>query len=83
MSNAAAGKQPGLLDPETLGFDPAELRRKYALERDKRLRADGNEQFVEIAGEYAHFDDDPHTAPGYRRDALRALITRNLPRALA
>ncbi len=26
------------------GFDPEELRRRYRLERDKRLRADGNDQ---------------------------------------
>ena len=28
-----------------LGFDPAALREKYRLERDKRLRADGNQQY--------------------------------------
>lgn len=71
MSNAAAaGKQAGFLDPETLGFDPAEVRRKYAQERNKRLRADGNEQFVEVVGEFAHFEDDPYVEPGFTRDAL-------------
>src|SRR5581483_377515 len=46
-----------------LGFDPAALRAKYQAERDKRLRADGNEQYVEIAGRFAHYLDDPYVAP--------------------
>ena len=31
-----------------LNFDPDELGKKYQLERDKRLRADGNEQYQEV-----------------------------------
>ena len=30
-----------------LGFDPDQLRDKYRAERDKRLRDDGNAQYVE------------------------------------
>ena len=37
-------------DPTPLGFDPDALRAKYRAERDKRLRADGNEQYVEVDG---------------------------------
>jgi cyclohexanone monooxygenase len=37
------------------------LRRKYAEERDKRLRPDGNGQYLRLAGEFAHYLDDPHT----------------------
>ena len=33
-----------------LPFDPDALRAKYRAERDKRLRADGNEQYVEVDG---------------------------------
>ena len=33
-----------------LDFDPDALRAKYREERDKRLRADGNEQYVEVQG---------------------------------
>ena len=47
-----------------LGFDPDALRKKYREERDKRLRSDGIDQFLEIKGEYAHFADDPYAAPG-------------------
>lgn len=44
-------------------FDAARLRQKYMEERDKRLRSDGNDQFVEIAGDFAGFLDDPYTRP--------------------
>ena len=53
-----------------LGFDPDALRKKYRAERDKRLRADGNQQYKEIAGEFAHYLDDPYVAPGYTREPL-------------
>ncbi len=38
----------------------AALREKYRLERDKRLRADANEQYVEMTGQFAHYLDDPY-----------------------
>ena len=41
-------------------FDPDELRERYRLERDKRLRADGNEQYVEMTGRFAHYLEDPY-----------------------
>ncbi|MBT4983046.1 MAG: NAD(P)/FAD-dependent oxidoreductase [Ilumatobacter sp.] len=34
---------------------------RYLQERDKRIRPDGNEQYIEPTGKYAHFLDDPHT----------------------
>ncbi|WP_408587522.1 flavin-containing monooxygenase [Novosphingobium sp.] len=43
-----------------LGFDPAALKQRYLSERDKRLRADANEQYVEMAGKFAHFLSDPY-----------------------
>ncbi|MBT5865958.1 MAG: NAD(P)/FAD-dependent oxidoreductase, partial [Ilumatobacter sp.] len=48
---------------ETLGgidFDPDELKRKYLAERDKRLRTDGNEQYIEVTGDFSDFVDDPY-----------------------
>ncbi|MGE3076946.1 MAG: flavin-containing monooxygenase [Dehalococcoidia bacterium] len=45
---------------EDLGFDPDALREKYREERDKRLRADGNEQYTEVAGRYAHYLAEPN-----------------------
>jgi cyclohexanone monooxygenase len=47
-------------DAADLGFDPKALRAKYRAERDKRLRADGNEQYQEIAGRFAHYLEDPY-----------------------
>ena len=51
MSEAAATE---------LGFDPVALKDKYRAERDKRLRTDGNQQYVEISGKYAHYLEDPY-----------------------
>ena len=42
-----------------LGFDPDALRAKYRAERDRRLRSDGNDQYLEVKGEFAHFVEDP------------------------
>ena len=55
---------------DELGFDPVALRRRYDLERDRRLRADGNAQYVEITGEFAHYLDDPYADPGFSREAI-------------
>jgi cation diffusion facilitator CzcD-associated flavoprotein CzcO len=55
---------------ESLGFDPETLRAKYRAERDKRLREDGNEQYREIKGAFAHYLDDPYVAPGFTRAPL-------------
>ena len=56
--------------PADLGFDPQALRAKYRAERDKRLRADANAQYREIAGEFAHYLDDPYVTPGFARAPL-------------
>ncbi|MBL6691871.1 MAG: NAD(P)/FAD-dependent oxidoreductase [Pseudomonadales bacterium] len=39
------------------------MREKYRVEREKRLRPDGSEQFVEIKGEFSRFGDDPFAQP--------------------
>ena len=54
-------------DSAELGFDPDALRAKYREERDRRLHADGNDQYVEVKGEFAHFVEDPYVAPGFTR----------------
>ena len=41
-------------------FDPDALRDKYRRERDKRLRAEGNDQYIEVTRDFAHFLDDPY-----------------------
>lgn len=52
------------------GFDAERLRAKYREERDKRLRADANDQYLEVEGEFAHFLDDPYIEPGFEREPL-------------
>ncbi len=58
--------------PDTVSppFDPDALRERYRRERDRRLRADGNAQYRHIAGELAHFLEDPHVEPGFTRAPL-------------
>ena len=46
------------------------IRHRYAAERDKRIREDGNDQYVEIAGDLARYVDDPYVEPGFQRDPL-------------
>ncbi len=71
MSEAVVQSQPtGIPTPAELGFDPADLRQKYADERTKRLRVDGNNQYQEITGEHAHYNTDPYVEPGFTRPAL-------------
>ena len=41
-------------------IDHEALRRKYREERDKRLREDGNAQYIEPKGRFAHFLEDPY-----------------------
>ncbi|MEE4300462.1 MAG: NAD(P)/FAD-dependent oxidoreductase [Pseudomonadales bacterium] len=60
--NAAA------IDVDALEFDPDALREKYRVERDKRLRADGNDQYVRIEGALSHYVDDPYVDEPLVRD---------------
>ena len=53
-----------------IDFDPEALRAKYREERDKRLRADGNEQYVEVKGDFSRYVDDPYVDPGFTRAPL-------------
>ena len=51
-------------------FDPDLLREKYRQERDRRLRSDANDQYVEIKGDFSHYVDDPYVEPGFARAPL-------------
>ena len=43
---------------------------RYRVEREKRLRSDGNDQYVEVVGEFARYLDDPYVdAPVDREPA--------------
>jgi len=47
--------------PQSPAVDKERLRLKYLEERNKRLRADGNDQYLRVAGQLAHYLDDPYT----------------------
>jgi cation diffusion facilitator CzcD-associated flavoprotein CzcO len=49
--------------------DRPDLRARYRAERDKRLRPDGNDQYLEPVGRFAHFTADPYT-PRVERDPV-------------
>ena len=61
---------PESTDIDGLPFDPDALRAKYREERDKRLRVDGNEQYRELAGDLAHYLEDPDGDPEFTRDPM-------------
>ena len=52
-----------------MNFDPDALREKYRQERDKRLRAEGNDQYIAMDGEFSRYLDDPAQA-GITREPL-------------
>ena len=56
--------------PAGYDFDPDALREKYRQERDKRIRTDGNEQYVEVKGDFSRYIDDPYVEPGFTRAPL-------------
>ena len=55
-------------------IDKEKLRQKYMEERNKRLRADGNDQYIEVKGQLAHYLDDPYT-PVTSRDPKTDHVT--------
>ncbi len=56
-------------DATGLDFDPNALREKYRQERDKRLRSDGNDQYIAMDGEFSRYLDDP-AQTGITREPL-------------
>src|SRR3984893_3025958 len=55
-------------------FDPDALRARYREERDKRVRSDGNQQYVEVKGDFSRYVDDPYVDPGFSRDLLNDTV---------
>ena len=63
---SSAGPQPQI--------DKAALLAKYRVERDKRLRPDGNAQYLPLKGRFAHQLDDPYM-PVKSREAKTDHVT--------
>lgn len=55
-------------------LDKDALKKKYAEERDKRLRADGNDQYVRLEGRFEDLAADPYT-PWKERDPVTDHVT--------
>ena len=47
-----------------------DLRERYRIEREKRLRPEGLGQYSELAGEYEDLDVDTFVEPGFTRDPI-------------
>ena len=54
MSNLSEAKPRAPINKEA-------LRKKYLEERDKRLKTEGNEQYVQVKDKFAHYLQDPYT----------------------
>ncbi len=48
---------------ESIESDLEAVRAKYLAERDKRLRDDGNEQYLDITAGFSHYLEDPYVTP--------------------
>jgi cyclohexanone monooxygenase len=78
MSDTLEPKAPPVA--EDLGFDPEALKARYRAERDKRLRSDANEQYVNVVGGFAHYLEDPYVAPLTRESSRsKRSVTRSPP----
>ena len=55
---------------EEMAFDPSALEIKYLQERDKRLREDGNDQYLEVKGDFSYFVEDPYIDEEIERSPL-------------
>ena len=57
-----------LKEQENLSFDPDILRNKYREERDKRVKLEGNDQYIEVKGDFSYFVEDPYIEEKITRD---------------
>lgn len=60
-------KNDNVLSNEALGFDPDVLAQRYTTERDKRIRADAEEQFLQLSHDSPfankYLEEDPYCEP--------------------
>lgn len=67
----------------TAPIDKQALRQKYLPVRNKRLRPEGNGQYLAATGSLAHFVDNPHLPVRPRARARQKLTTLALPSSAA
>jgi cation diffusion facilitator CzcD-associated flavoprotein CzcO len=49
---------------------PEALKEKYRIEREKRLRPDGPDQYLDLSGVFQDIDRDPYVEPGFSRPPI-------------
>lgn len=59
-----------MADLEINNIKLEEVRKKYDFERDRRIRDDRNEQYIEPEGDFAYFTDDPYAREKLQRAPL-------------
>jgi cyclohexanone monooxygenase len=53
------------------GLTLDEARERYRIERDKRLRAEGEHQYIELSGKFARYiEADPYADPDFQREPV-------------
>ena len=57
-----------------MDFDAQDIRRRYAAERDIRLRPDGNSQYIATEAQFSHYADDPYAEP-FTRASIHDHVT--------
>jgi cation diffusion facilitator CzcD-associated flavoprotein CzcO len=55
---------------ESFQISPEALKEKYRIERDKRLRTDGPNQYIDLSAVFRDLDADPYVEPGFTRPAI-------------
>ena len=51
-------------------MSPDQLRERYRIEREKRLRVDGMAQYLELGAVFNDVDADPYAEPGFTREPV-------------
>jgi cyclohexanone monooxygenase len=65
---------PAVTTKSTPKFDKRALRKKYAEERDKRIRPEGNDQYLKLRGQLSYYLEDPYM-PVKQREPKRDHVT--------
>ncbi|GAA4958775.1 hypothetical protein GCM10023238_26960 [Streptomyces heliomycini] len=61
-----------MTNPATLSSEElAELRRRYRIERERRVRPDGSRQYLAADAEFGYYADDPYARETEEREPLR------------
>jgi cation diffusion facilitator CzcD-associated flavoprotein CzcO len=54
-----------------LEFDPVALRKKYHVEREKRMNVEGSRKYVKLQGKFGKLYEDPNADPSFTRQPVK------------